>query len=69
MNWSSSMSVMAALEAAIRVDYLTRVTADDFQIRRQASGCRPSPVNPVFLVGFSMPAVIVDVQVLTGGCQ
>ena len=42
------------------------LTADGFQIRRQASACRPSPVNPVLFVGLPVAPVIIDMQVLTG---
>jgi hypothetical protein len=61
--------IAAPQEKSARPGEPVRLTADGFPIRRQASGCRPSPVNPVFPVGFAMPAVIVDVQVLTGGRQ
>jgi hypothetical protein len=63
------MIAVAARKVRLRPGEPVRLTADAFPIRRQASGGRRSPVNPVFPVGFAMPAVIVDVQVLTGGRQ
>lgn len=60
------MTALAAGKVRLRPGEPVRLTADGFPIRRQASGGRRSPVNPVFLAGFAMPAVIIDVQVLTG---
>jgi hypothetical protein len=63
------ITAVAARKVRLRPGEPVRLTADDCPIRREASGGRPSPVNPVFGVGFAMPAVIVDVQVLIGGRQ
>ncbi|WP_408370612.1 DUF1488 family protein [Paraburkholderia sp. RL18-103-BIB-C] len=63
---------VAERKVRLRPGEPVRLTADDFPVRRQgraAIGHQSSPVNPVFLVGLAVPAIVVDVKILTGRRQ